>query len=504
MTTLISEKPAAIIVHNPDVQTYAKLLQRAENEGIYVIQINMGSNYRSSAFVGANWIEIGERDTEAVVKACEGKSNKIAIVQGALSAAASAYTLKGVENVLAKHPEVKVVSSQAADWDAAKAKAITQTVLKQNPDLCGIVGFWDGMDIGTAAAVKEAGLTGKVFVATSGGGERRGACELVKSGAFDLNLSYDVPTQAEQMAGMIKWLVSSGVKAGFGQGIDVYDADSDHQGERRQRHRLLESQRPEEIAVHPRRSEQAAVPWHGRSSRIAARPTRSLHLAGQPMQDVLLRLRYRYWPDHLLGEILSKRWTETAIPVIVLLIITILLSRAIPGFLSVGGLADTGRQAGEIGFVVLGIALVVIVGGIDLSVGSMFALCDFCALFCLNVLDWPVPAVIVGNAGLRRDARRRQRPPDRLSAAAGLHHHADHADHLSLGLRSAAVRLFQQDRGRVPRFPLLEFRRRRRGRGRAERGAGLSGRRDLRPCLPDPAAAGLARHRDRRLTPLGL
>ena len=113
------------------------------------------------------------------------------------------------------------------------------------------------------------------------------------------------------------------------------------------------------------------------------------------MQDALLRLRYRYWPDHLLGEILSKRWTETAIPVIVLLIITILLSRAIPGFLSVGGLADTGRQAGEIGFVVFGIALVVIVGGIDLSVGSMFALCDFCALFCLNVLDWPVPAVIV-------------------------------------------------------------------------------------------------------------
>ena len=133
----------------------------------------MGSSYRSSAFVGANWIEIGERDTEAVVNACKGKSNKIAIVQGALSAAASAYTLKGVENVLAKNPDIKVVSSQAADWDAAKAKAITQTVLKQNPDLCGIVGFWDGMDIGTAAAVKEAGLTGKVFVATSGGGEQQ-------------------------------------------------------------------------------------------------------------------------------------------------------------------------------------------------------------------------------------------------------------------------------------------------------------------------------------------
>src|ERR1700727_1710275 len=112
VTTLISEKPAAIVVHNPDVQTYAKLLQRAESEGIYIIQINMGSNYRSSAFVGANWIEIGERDTQAVVDYCKGKSNKIAVVQGALSAAASAYTLKGVENVLAKNPDIKVVSSK--------------------------------------------------------------------------------------------------------------------------------------------------------------------------------------------------------------------------------------------------------------------------------------------------------------------------------------------------------------------------------------------------------
>ncbi|HEY7843665.1 MAG TPA: sugar ABC transporter substrate-binding protein [Bradyrhizobium sp.] len=218
VTTLLSEKPAVMVIHNPDVQTYAKLLQRAENEGIYIIQINMGSSYRSSAFVGANWIEIGERDTEAVVNFCKGKSNKIAIVQGALSAAASAYTLKGVENVLARHPEIKVVSSQAADWDASKAKAIVQTVLKQHPDLCGIVGFWDGMDIGTAAAVKEAGLTGKVFVATSGGGERKGACELVKSGAFDLNVSYDVPTQAADMAAMIKWLLSSGVKPGSVKG----------------------------------------------------------------------------------------------------------------------------------------------------------------------------------------------------------------------------------------------------------------------------------------------
>jgi ABC-type sugar transport system substrate-binding protein len=214
VTTLITEKPDVIIAHNPDVQTYAKLLQRAEDAGIDVVQINMRSSFPTTVFVGADWVEVGEKDTEAVVEACKGKSNKIAVMQGQLSAAASAYTLKGVENVLAKHPEMQVVSSQAADWDAAKAKGIAQTVLKQHSDLCGIVGFWDGMDIGTAAAIKEAGLTGKVFLATSGGGEQKGACDQVKAGAFDLDLSYDVPTQASNMAAMIKWLLVSKVKPG--------------------------------------------------------------------------------------------------------------------------------------------------------------------------------------------------------------------------------------------------------------------------------------------------
>ena len=106
------------------------------------------------------------------------------------------------------------------------------------------------------------------------------------------------------------------------------------------------------------------------------------------------RLRYRYWPDHWLGEILSKRWTETAIPVLLLAIVLLISGRVIGNFWSPIALADTLRQAGEIGFVVLGLALVMIVGGIDLSVGSMFALTNFCALMLMHVLKWPVALVV--------------------------------------------------------------------------------------------------------------
>lgn len=111
--------------------------------------------------------------------------------------------------------------------------------------------------------------------------------------------------------------------------------------------------------------------------------------------DTLTRWRYAYWPDHALGEILAKRWMETAMPVIVLVLVVFALSRVIPSFLSPAALSDTGREAGEIGFVVLGMALVMIVGGIDLSVGSMFALTNFCALYLIQVLQWPVAAAIV-------------------------------------------------------------------------------------------------------------
>ncbi len=114
----------------------------------------------------------------------------------------------------------------------------------------------------------------------------------------------------------------------------------------------------------------------------------------ETFEDKLNRWRFTYWPDHMLGELLAKRWMETAIPVAVLFLVALALSQILPNFFGPTNLADTGRQAGEIGFIVLGMALVMIVGGIDLSVGSMFALTNFCALYCMHLLKLPVAAAV--------------------------------------------------------------------------------------------------------------
>lgn len=120
----------------------------------------------------------------------------------------------------------------------------------------------------------------------------------------------------------------------------------------------------------------------------------------------LTRLRYRFIPDHLIGEILSKKWIDNAIPFTVLVLVILVFGALLPNFWTGGNLSMTARQLGEFALVCLAMTIVIIVGGIDLSVGSNFALGNFLALAFLNLTGWPlwvaVPAVVLicGSVGL--------------------------------------------------------------------------------------------------------
>ncbi len=101
-------------------------------------------------------------------------------------------------------------------------------------------------------------------------------------------------------------------------------------------------------------------------------------------------------PDHLLGEILSKNWIDNIIPLLFLFVVVAVFGSAIPDFFSMANLANLWRQWGEFSLLVLALTIVIVAGGIDLSVGSTFALGNIVALGLLNVAEWSVPAVIAG------------------------------------------------------------------------------------------------------------
>ena len=108
------------------------------------------------------------------------------------------------------------------------------------------------------------------------------------------------------------------------------------------------------------------------------------------LTEALVRARYKYIPDHVLGEILTKRWVDNVAPFTFLVITVALFGHLIPDFFSPGSLIVSLRQLGEFGFVVLAMMVVMVAGGIDLSVGSNFALGNFTALAAMNILGLPI------------------------------------------------------------------------------------------------------------------
>lgn len=93
-------------------------------------------------------------------------------------------------------------------------------------------------------------------------------------------------------------------------------------------------------------------------------------------RDDLVRWRYRLIPNTVVGEILSKPWIDNAVPVLMLAVLLAVFGTLVPNLLTLGNLGNLSQTVGEYLLMGLGLTIVVMAGGIDLSVGSVFALAN--------------------------------------------------------------------------------------------------------------------------------
>lgn len=206
--------PDVLVVHSPDMNSYVKLLKKAQQKGIYVILIDNPVNFAADAFIGSDWDRLGQLEAEAAVKACGDNSSKqIGLVQGDQVNASSLFQYAGIMKVLEKHPDFKVVAKPDSNWDATTARNVTATMLQQNPDICAIIDFWDGDASGTSAAIRDAGKEGKIALVTTGGGEKVD-CDKLQSGEFTAVVTTELHKQSGDMNAIIKFLLQSGVAPG--------------------------------------------------------------------------------------------------------------------------------------------------------------------------------------------------------------------------------------------------------------------------------------------------
>lgn len=111
-------------------------------------------------------------------------------------------------------------------------------------------------------------------------------------------------------------------------------------------------------------------------------------LPRQPVPLVVLS------PRRILADVLSRGWVESAIPFLAFIAVVAAIVATTDGYFGAANLRNLAQYAADGGLVVLALLIVVAVGGIDLSVGSNFAMSAFAALFCFHILNLPVPAVL--------------------------------------------------------------------------------------------------------------
>jgi ribose transport system substrate-binding protein len=208
-------RPDVLIVHSPDLNSYARLLKKAQAAGTYVILIDNPANFAADAFVGSDWDRLGQLEAEAVIKGCgPNSSKKIGLVQGDQVNASSLYQYAGIMKVMAKNPDFQIVAKPDSNWDATTSRNVTTTMLQQNPDICGIIDFWDGDAVGAAAAIRDAKMQDKVFLVTTGGGEKAADCDKLEDGTYGAVVMTELHQQSRDINAIIKFLLQSGQAPG--------------------------------------------------------------------------------------------------------------------------------------------------------------------------------------------------------------------------------------------------------------------------------------------------
>ena len=152
---------------SPNIIPIAKALEAA---GVYYVSWwNKPENVKAwdyphwVAHVAFDGISAGEFAANVLFKKMGGKGQIVAI-KGMLANSIAIDRYKGLENILAKNPGIKLVASDTAEWDRTKAFEKMKSFLVANPDVGGVWAANDNMALGALEALRAAGLAGKVLV----------------------------------------------------------------------------------------------------------------------------------------------------------------------------------------------------------------------------------------------------------------------------------------------------------------------------------------------------
>jgi len=179
---LVNQDVDAIVIVPVQADSLGPQLAQAKAKDIPVLAVNttLSSSSSLAATVLPDDVKAGEQEMEMMAETLGGTGN-IVILQGPLGSSPELDRTKGIQNVLAKYPDIEVLAKDTANWKRDEAVNKTKNWLSSfGGRIDGIVSENDDMGLGAVQALKEAGR--KVPVVGIDGIED--GLRAVQSGAF--------------------------------------------------------------------------------------------------------------------------------------------------------------------------------------------------------------------------------------------------------------------------------------------------------------------------------
>jgi ribose transport system substrate-binding protein len=139
-----------------DPNAFGPIVDDAIKSGVPVVFVDTNGINDGVTFIGTN----NKNGAELAAKfICDktAKGSDVAILTGIESQSTALLRRDGAIKGF-KDCGLNIVATQTAEWDTAKARSVTESILVKNPNIKAIFGSNDNMALGAIQALKDAGM----------------------------------------------------------------------------------------------------------------------------------------------------------------------------------------------------------------------------------------------------------------------------------------------------------------------------------------------------------
>ncbi|QJD87347.1 ABC transporter substrate-binding protein [Cohnella herbarum] len=151
---MINAKVDLLLIDANSETALNPVIEEAVKKGITVITFDQPVTTKKSLNVVIDQQQFGRNLAEWFVNELGGKGD-IVIVSGLPGHPANVNRLIGMKEVLAKHPDIKVLTEVNGNWDEANAQQVTSNLIASYPKIDGVL-TQDGMALGVVNAFQAA------------------------------------------------------------------------------------------------------------------------------------------------------------------------------------------------------------------------------------------------------------------------------------------------------------------------------------------------------------